>query len=218
VAGDAAERAGQDLVLQAAILQSAAAAVFDGNDAVDVREILEPRFIEPLGDVLANRGGAIDRRNHRQVIPRPCFAARAAVAQESAAFDRSQRRRNGGAAGVILDEISLVQVVGMDVVAGFDVLSGRADDLAVLVDLFPFGDGANGDFVAELHELGQRHARPRDLELVTLFQVAGGDADVVIGMEIDGVGQRAGDSRHRNVGRRRKLAGKFELIVTGIFV
>lgn len=192
MAGDAAERAGQNLVLEAAVLEPAAAAVFDGNHAVDVGEILELGFVEPLGDVLADRGGAVDRRNHRQVIPRPGFAARPAVTQKRPIRDRCRRRRNGGAAGVVLDEIPLVQVMGMNVIAGIDALGRRANDLAVFVDLVSLGNRADGDLVAELDGLVQRDRSAGDFQVVALFEVAGGDADVVIGVEVDGVGEGAG--------------------------
>ena len=76
----------------------------------------------------------------------------------------------------------------MDVVAGFDGLSRRPDDLAVFVDFVSLGDGADSDFVAELDGLIERDRSAGDFQVVALFEVAGGDADVVIGMQIHCVG------------------------------
>ena len=54
--GHSGERAIEHFVLQALVLNAAAAAVLDGNDAVDIRKIAERRLIETLGDVAADGG------------------------------------------------------------------------------------------------------------------------------------------------------------------
>ncbi len=133
--------------------------------------------IEPLGNVLADAGRAVDRRDHGEVVPRAHLAAAAAIAQERAA---TQRLGIGGHVGRVLIlaiELPGRHVVRVNPLARLDAASREADGLTVLQDSLACGNGLQGDLVSQPHRLAQSHAVRSRRDLVARLQVARGDAD-----------------------------------------
>ena len=91
--GNAGHDAIEHLMIESLERHAAAAAVGEGHDAVDVGKIALQHFaIEPPGDVAADRGRAIDRRDHGDVVARAGPAAGAGIAQEGFAGQRRSDR------------------------------------------------------------------------------------------------------------------------------
>ena len=80
---------------------------------------------------------------------------------------------------------------------GLNRLLRLADDLAILTDVICLFAGANSKLVTQTHWFGQLHGSARDFQRVAGGQVPGGDADIVVGVQVNGVGNWAvGSSRH----------------------
>src|SRR4051794_21446625 len=105
--GHTRESAVEDLVLETLILDAAAAAVLDGDHAVDVRKLAKRGAIEALGNVATDGGGAIDGRNDSDVVARARFSAGAFVTLKRAAGNRLRQWWKGLAAGMVADEIAV---------------------------------------------------------------------------------------------------------------
>src|SRR5688572_21337612 len=138
MAGDAGQRAIEDLVLHSLVLHPAAAAVLDGDDAVDVGKLLEDLLIESIGNVLADGRRAVDGRDNRQIVPRPRFAARPLVAEKRAPLDRLGGRRDGSRRRVVAGKLAVDQVVRMHPAAGLDAAGRLTNDLAELANELAF--------------------------------------------------------------------------------
>src|SRR5262249_43713914 len=133
-------------------------------------------------------GGAIDGGDDRDVVARARFAAGAFVALKRASSDWSGWRGNGLAAGIVADKIAIHEIVGVNPLARFDCLDRLADDLAILADVVARFDRTDGDFVTEANGSSELDRRAGDFERFASGQVAGGDADIVVGVQVDGVG------------------------------
>ena len=77
--GAAAERAREHLMLQPTVLHTAAIAMAERYDAIDIGIVFENALVELLGDRLANRRGTIDGRDERQIVARAGLAIGALV-------------------------------------------------------------------------------------------------------------------------------------------
>ena len=150
MAGIAPERALQGGEAVAAIGHAAAGAMGQRDDAIDIAigRQLVPR--EGLGDVVADRGRAVDGREHADEVARACPAALAQEALEARPLVLGDEGRglDVGAEGIVAGEVPHLDVVGVDVLAGRDVGAGEADDLVVLAHRLAGPDRPGRDLVA----------------------------------------------------------------------
>ena len=149
--GIAPLRALQRFVAFATAGETAAGAVYEGNDPVDVGILRQHAGTgDGLGNEAGDGGGTVDAAEDADVVARAGFAVAATVAQERpAGLGRQQRllARNGGE-GVLARELGKGAVVGVHVGADGDGLGGKADDLAELDDRLAGGDRVAGHLVA----------------------------------------------------------------------
>ena len=179
-----AERAAEHVHAFAVDIHSAATAVGQCNDAVDVGKGVQRAGLERVGDAVRYGRGAIDRRQNADIVAR-----RHAPVGTNDALKRCRRidvaRRPGiGAEGVIARELAHRQIVQMHMLARRDRAFGEANDLVVALDWRAGSKRARCDFVPgwnqprHLDVLVEQH-RPRD-ELLSR------DDHVVVGMQANG--------------------------------
>jgi hypothetical protein len=191
VARIARERAEERVVALVRPRHAAPGTVDDGDDAVDVGVVGEPRgLLGGFGDEARDGAGAVHRGEDAEVVARAHLSVGAVVAHEGPFLGRRGEGAAVLAEGVVLLVFAHAEVVGVDVVACGDVLGRRADDLAVAVDRGAFRNVRQGDLVAALHlgpgddpELGEGAAGGHVLER---------DGHVVGGMQADHAGRQFG--------------------------
>ena len=162
----------------------AAGAVHEGDRAVDAGIILEhARAVDLLGDELRDRGRAVHRREHADVVARAGAPARAHVALEG-------RAQLGGehlvvlrvlADAVVAGEIMERHVMLVHPFARADAARGKADDLAELAHRRALADRLDRHLVAARDALacgGARGLRARRHRV-------DGDDDVVLRRKAD---------------------------------
>src|SRR5262249_30287347 len=102
----------------------------------------------PVGNILARAGRAVHRAEDRDVIAGAVAALAAVIPLEIPQLGRWRGRRRAVAAeSVVAFEGVGRHVVHVDVAARGDLLAGKADNLAVLVDRGAFRDSAQSDLV-----------------------------------------------------------------------
>jgi hypothetical protein len=77
-------------------------------------------------------------------------------------------------------------VVHVDVVAGKDVLGGKADDLAIFIDGLAPANESQGKLVAQANAAAQSHGGPVNLTVSAGGEIAGSHGDVVARAKVDG--------------------------------
>ena len=213
VPGEPGERPVELAVVRAVVLHRAALPVDDRHHPVHVRVVLqEPQLADPVGDVLAGTRRAVHRADDREVVAGAVAEvvglARAAVeAHERAVLGR--RRQRGGrrrGMGIVPLERAELHVVDVDVLARGDGPAGEPDHLPVLRDRVALLDRPDGELVAHLDRRGQLEGGPVEVQLGAGRDGLGGDGDVVLRAEVDGVvGQRRGGHRCGSLrGTRRR--------------
>ena len=154
-------RALERLVALARAGKTAARAVHEGDDAVDVGILLEDAGAgDGLGHEARHRSRAVHAGEHADVVARAGLAVAAAVALEGGAGLGRQQRL---VLAVLRERIVALElgeraIVRMDMRAGHDVLGGKADDLAELEDGLALGDRLDRHLVPAHDALGGRYA------------------------------------------------------------
>ena len=138
--GHAAHHAIERGVPLAAELHSAAAAVREGHHAIDVGIGLERLGIESGRDILADRGRAIHRRDHGDVVARAGSAVRALVALEGSSHERRRLGRHFRGRRIVAIELPGREIVRVNPLALGNVFGGKADDLPIFNGALAFGD------------------------------------------------------------------------------
>ena len=114
----AAQHAVENLVILAAVLNSAAAAVREGHHAVDIGKFSQRRRIEPPGNIFADRRRAIHGGNDGHVIPRADSAIGAAITLKRYPGERLRIRRHCGGLGIIARKRPGIDIVRVDPLPG----------------------------------------------------------------------------------------------------
>src|SRR5262249_45479137 len=150
---ETSERAGELLMVLAAIGDGAAGFVNERDDAVDVGELGENLFREILGDVFRRRGGTVHGADDADVIARGGAAVGAAISHKCAAGDGSRFRWDFAAEGMFESQLPGFNVVRVNPASGGNRLRGIADCLAELAQRLAFIDGPQRDLVAHIDPL-----------------------------------------------------------------
>jgi hypothetical protein len=155
--------------------------VGQGDDAVDVLELVERSAAELVGDHLRRRGGAVHAGEDRDEVARADPPVRPPETAKGGAGAVGHREIGVGAAqGGLACALLEAEVVRVHVVARGDVGGRDPDDLPVLVHLGAGGHCTERDLVPPRHRLpdGDRSG-PRGESRCARAQVAGRDGDVV---------------------------------------
>src|SRR5262249_49610435 len=126
VAGDAAKHAIENLMLQAFKLHAAAAAVREGDHAVDVRKVVKRRRIEPPGNITAHGRRTVDRRDDCQIVSRAGPAVRSAIAEKRLTGERHRIGRNVGRARTFAGKLARREIMSMNPFSWLDRSAGEA--------------------------------------------------------------------------------------------
>ncbi len=187
VLGKAGQGAVELVVVGPVVLHGAAAFVRDGHHAIDIGKVFQHAAgAHSFGNILAGRGGAVDGTDDGDVIAGAESAIVSIVTHEGAFFRRRRRRRTIPAKSIVALECRGADVVHVNVLTGFDVPAGKADDLPVLGDRLPLLDGAQGDLVPQADALARCQARTVVLNFQPRLQIAGGDGNVIFRSQMDG--------------------------------
>jgi len=160
--------------------------------------LVEDRVVaEVIGHPPHRRGRAVDRRQQRHEIARTHPAIGPPVAQERLAFGFRHEldRFDAFAEGVVQIKLALVHldVLGVDVLAGGDVLRGKPDDLAVPSHRLPLRDRVDRQLVTRRDHLRHRDVSIRRGEDGPWQQRLLGDHHVIGWVEL-----------HRDIGNRHR--------------
>src|SRR5262249_37545071 len=111
------------------------------------------------------------------------------VAEKSATSYGFWRRWNSGAAGIVADKIAVDQVVRMHPLSRLNVSRCLANDLAILAHVVALANRPHGDLVTQPNRLTQLQRWPSNSRRVTRLQLARGNANVVVRMQVHGIGR-----------------------------
>ena len=173
------------------VLRHAAAGLVGERDhAVDIGKVGErivagERILpEDIGDEACDMRAAIHGREDADIVAGRDASVGTANAVERRGQIEVRHRLHVDAEGVVLGEIAHAAILGVHVLARRDRLRRKADDLAVTVDGFADGNGADRHLVAGRnafdrgHALGhheaRRQARARDQHAVVGVQTNDG--------------------------------------------
>ena len=140
---------------------------------------------------------AVTRRNHGDVVSRTCAAVLASIPEEcrdvsGCVFEFALADREL----VIEGELVECNVVGVDVLPGFNRNSGAADDLAVANDISPCRDRLQRNLVARGNRVTHADIVAIDSDFVSLRQGNTRDGYVVGLVEMNGRVLRRRDLRN----------------------
>ena len=140
----------QGIEAVAAIGHAAAGSVGQRNNAVNVGIARQLLGREGVGDEMGNGRRAIHRREHADEIPRPRLAVVPKKAVEGGAFGFGQEGGGLGIGteGIVAGKVLHLDILHMHMVAGRDVLGGKADDLVIFSDSRALCDRPHGDLMA----------------------------------------------------------------------
>jgi hypothetical protein len=155
--------------------------VREGDHAVHVREFIQCRTLEGIGDVLGHRGRAVHGGKDADVVARGDAAIGSHDSLEGRGLRRERRRLVGLAKSIVAREVADFQVVRMDVLAGRDRLRGESYDLAVAPHGLVGRDRARGHLVPGRDEFLADDALLQEVRAG--FEVAAGDHDIVGGVQ-----------------------------------
>jgi hypothetical protein len=184
----------QEVIGLAVDVETAARAVHERNDAVDVREIREHAG---LVDLFSNEAGrtcrTVHRGQHRDVVACADLSIGAAIAEEGGALALRQKRRllQSLAEHVVPLESVNIDIVLVHPVAGRDHLLGEADDLTVFDDRLVLFDRYDRHLVAARNA----HVRSHRPGKVTGIERIRHEGDVVGGGKLDEAGHGMLDVR-----------------------
>ena len=140
---------------QRLVLSHAAAALVRQRDhAIDIGKIGqrivagERILLEDIGDETRDVGTAIHRGEDADIVAGRDPSVRAADAVESRGQIEIRHRLDVDAERIVFGEIAHAAILGVDVLAGRDRRSGKADDLTVAPDRLADRDDADRDLVA----------------------------------------------------------------------
>ena len=187
VPGNAAHDTVQHLMLKAVKLHAATGVVSKSDHAIDIRIVGEEFLVETLRDVLGHGSGAIDRGDHANVVSSPRLSIWSAVAHEGTVRDWGGGRRDFRCAGIVLHKVTVGQVVQVHPGSLGNCLFGATDDLAVLADMLFVGNVGDGNLVPDRNGLQQLDGLASTGHLVAFVQVPGGNADIVLRVQVDDV-------------------------------
>jgi hypothetical protein len=168
----------------AATGHSAAGAVDERHDAIDIREIGEnSRAIESFSHEAGNRGRAVHTGEDADIVPRTRLAVRAPIALERSLCLGGKDLGGPGVArmGIVAFELSHLDILFMNPLAWRNRRLGEAYDLTELGDRRPSGNGH------DRHLVTARDTRRRNNPCCssTLLDRIDGDNDIVGRVQFD---------------------------------